>query len=175
MTDIINQLANDGIGIPTLKKKLKNEFNLNVTENVIKRHLDKYGILPNETNQNIESPVISGVVDTQNRITVSLNDINLDGYNFDKDSPNSIVAYLQKCHLGIYLKQLEITYQELEEYHQGLREIPPTIAIRNLRMLFELLDSITGISVYSNQQAAINSLINKGYDVRFGKTNAETN
>jgi hypothetical protein len=169
LTDIVNLKGKDNIGYSDIKKYLDNNHNLNVTENVIKRHLKTFGIeVDKQVNRVVNDVFIEtnqGVINNQNKILIDLNDIALNKYNFDESDPRTIVRYLQKIHLGLYLKQLEITYQEIEEYKVGLRENYPNIAINNLKKLFEILDNLTGISIYSNQQAAIKSVESMGLKI----------
>ena len=169
LTDIVNSKGNDNISFLAIKKYLIDSHELDVTENVIKRHLKVYGIDRSDKGSNSTNTVIveanEGVIDKRGNITIDLNDINLDNYDFDESDPRTIVRYLQKTHLGLYLKQLEIAYQEVTEYQLGIRENYPTVAVNNLKKLFELLDSITGISIYSNQQAAIKTVESMGLKI----------
>ena len=173
LTDVVNSKAKDNISYSSIKKYLDSNHNLNVTENVIKRHLKAYGIEDNKqsTNHTTHTTLndiltsVNGVIDNQNRILIDLNDIRLDKYNFDENDARTIVRYLQKIHLGLYLKQVEIAYKEIEEYQCGLREIYPNIAVNNLKKLFELLDNLTGITIYSNQQAAIKTVESMGLKI----------
>ncbi|MFM6152344.1 MAG: hypothetical protein ACKPE3_04975 [Sphaerospermopsis kisseleviana] len=163
LTDIVNQKAKeDNIGYSDIKKYLYESHDLSVTENVVKRHLKAYGIeINNQVDPTVNEVFVEvnqGVINNQNKIITDLNNITLDKYNFDENDARTIVKYLQKIHLGLYLKQLEITYQEIEEYKLGLRENYPNVAVNNLKKLFELLDSLTGISIYSNQQAAVKTV-----------------
>ncbi|WP_414589222.1 hypothetical protein [Scytonema sp. PCC 10023] len=161
LAEFTNGLAESGLGFSAIKKRLKDHYNFETTETVIKRHLQSFDLIRSEQ----ETTAIE--IDDFEYPTFALDDIGLQlqQYDFDPKNPLSIIQYLQKCHLGIYLKQLAIVYQKVSEYEQGLRGLPPTTEINDLKKLFELLDSITGISVFSNQQAAIQKVQNMGYSI----------
>jgi len=159
LTDIVNSKGQDNISFLSIKKYLIDNHNLDVTENVIKRHLKTFEIEPSKEEYIPPKNIIGdSVIDNQNKMKINLNDVTLQGYNFDENNPKEIVRYLQTIHLALYLKQLEITFREVEEYNLGHRENYPSVAVNNLKKLYELLDSISGISLYSNQQAAIKTV-----------------
>lgn len=171
LTDIINdKFINDNISILDAKKYLAKNHNLDVTENVIKRHLKNYNI---EIDNDVEiinptkviSPNYDNVINKNGEILVDLNDINLDKYDFDKNDLMSIAAYIQKIHLGLYLKQCEIASKELEEYKIGIRENYPSTAINNLKKLFELMEKSSGIRYSIDINAASDRIYKEGYKI----------
>jgi hypothetical protein len=171
LADIINdKFINDNISILDAKKYLAKNHNLDVTENVIKRHLKNYNI---EINNDVEiinptkiiSPNYDNVVNKNGEILIDLNDINLDKYDFDKNDLMSIAAYIQKIHLGLYLKQCEIATKELEEYKIGIRENYPNTAINNLKKLFELMERSSGIRYSIDINAASDRIYKEGYKI----------
>jgi hypothetical protein len=171
LADIINsKFENDNISLSDGKKFLS-QNHVEVTENVIKRHLKAYKIEISINTKNTITPsevilsATSSVINRNGEILIDLNDINLDKYDFDKNCLISIATYIQKIHLGLYLKQAEITYQELSEYQNGLRENYPNAAINNLKKLFELLEKSSGIRYSIDINAAVDKIHREGYKI----------
>ena len=179
LSDIINsKFENDNISLSDGRKYLSKNHNLEITENVIKRHLKAYNI---EVNGNVKNIVINpteivtsatdSVINRNGQVLIDLNDINLDKYDFDKDSLLSIAGYIQKIHLGLYLKQAEIAYKEISDYQDGVRETYPNVAVNNLKKLFDLLDATIGIRKYIDINACIQRLENEGFKFDVKPTN----
>lgn len=179
LSDIINsKFENDNISLSDGRKYLSKQHNLEVTENVLKRHLKAYNI---EIDKNVKSTVINpsevlinatdSVINRNGQVLIDLNDINLDKYDFDKESLTSIASYIQKIHLGLYLKQAEITYQEISDYQNGTRETYPNVAVNNLKKLFDLLDATIGIRKFIDVNACIQRLENEGFKFDVKTTN----
>jgi hypothetical protein len=173
LADIINsKFENDNISLSDGKKFLS-QNHVEVTENVIKRHLKAYKIEISSINtknttitpSEIILSATSSVINRNGEILIDLNDINLDKYDFDKNCLGAIATYIQKIHLGLYLKQAEITYQELSEYQNGLRENYPNAAINNLKKLFELLEKSSGIRYSIDINAAVDKIHREGYKI----------
>lgn len=171
LADIVNQKNMDGISILEVKKYLQKNHNLDVTENVIKRHLKAYGIDINidksSDDISIKSEIImnatDSVINKDGIVLFDLNNVDLDKYDFDLENPETFVNYIQKIHIGLYLKQLEITYKELNEYQNGHRENYPNNAINNLKKLYELLEKTSGINNFVSVNSAIRKITNEGY------------
>ena len=179
LADIINsKFENDNISLFDGKKYLSHSHNLEVTENVIKRHLKSYEIEIGRNTKNtaitpseILTSATDSVINRSGFSLIDLNDIDLDKYDFDKNSLMSIASYIQKIHLGLYLKQSEIAYQEISDYQNGLRENYPNVAVNNLKKLFDLLDGTTGIRKYIDINACIQRLESEGFKIDVATTN----
>ena len=179
LADIINSnFENDNISLFDGKKYLSHSHNLEVTENVIKRHLKAYEIEIGRNTKNtaitpseILTSATDSVINRSGFSLIDLNDIDLDKYDFDKNSLMSIASYIQKIHLGLYLKQSEIAYQEISDYQNGLRENYPNVAVNNLKKLFDLLDGTTGIRKYIDINACIQRLESEGFKIDVATTN----
>lgn len=165
LADIVNQKIIDGISILDVKKNLQKNHNLDVTENVIKRHLKAYGIDINIDKSEIIMNATDSVINKDGIVLFDLNKVDLHKYDFDLENPESFVHYIQKIHIGLYLKQLEITYKELNEYQSGQRENYPNNAINNLKKLYELLEKTLGINNFVSINSAIRKITNEGYSI----------
>jgi hypothetical protein len=165
LTQSVNNWYVNGLSLNEIVKKLQNENQLTVTNKTVQRHLEKYNL---EIKQEKLNDVIT-IIEQQSKPTESLeydiNNINFNKYNFDETNPISAIGYLQKAHLHLYLRQLEIVCKEQEMYYKGETLELPHGSLLRLKMLFELLDNITGISLYANQQAAIQKVESMGLKV----------
>lgn len=171
LADIVNEKINDGISIKSIKKELLKN-NIDVTENVIKRHLKAYGIDIDKSINDVPitpSEVVmnatDSVVNKDGIVLCDLNNIDLEKYDFDLQNPDTFVEYIQKIHIGLYLKQVEIAYKELGEYQIGKRENYPNNAINNLKKLYQLLEQSMGINNFVNINSAIKKIENEGYKI----------
>jgi hypothetical protein len=152
--ELVNDMYLANSPISSIIKTLDKE-ECETNEDTIKRHLRKFNLLNNSDDFEI--------VDLNPTLSYDLNTISFERYDFDSESPNEAVAYLQKVHLYIYFKQLEIVTREQDEFYQGIRDTPPSQSITRLKQLYELLDKFTGVSIYVNQQAAIKRIELMGY------------
>ncbi|NJM22785.1 MAG: hypothetical protein HC907_30805 [Richelia sp. SM1_7_0] len=175
--DYTNQLINDGV---TPKKVLEilQEKGLKVTERLLKKHLSAFGISYPE---NMKDEIINC-----EPITVDLNKIDFSEYDFDSNNPESIIAYLQKINLKIYLNQTRITLQAQQDVIDGKSPDMPKEIMQNLAVAFQILDKSTGLSTHVNQQEAIKTVEAMGLTVQSSsnillpsnvssKTQSETN
>ncbi len=158
LADTVNDLYISGVNQVFILEMLKNTHRLTVNKSVLTRHLESFE-LPEEFTGTEHKQVIN----SSNQISVDLNNLSLVDYDFDIQKPETVIEYIQKVHLAIYLKQLEIVAQEIIEYQMGTSEIPPTISINNLKKLFDILDRTTGIEVTINQQKAIQVVESLGF------------
>jgi hypothetical protein len=152
-----NQLINDGV---TPKKVLEilQEKSLNITERLLKKHLSAFGISYPE---NMKDEVINC-----EPVTVDLNKIDFSEYDFDSNNPESIIAYLQKINLKIYLNQTKITLQAQQDVIDGKCPDMPREIMQNLAVAFQILDKSTGLSTHVNQQEAIKTVESMGLTVQ---------
>ena len=158
LSDTVNDLYLSGVNQVFILEMLKNTHQLIINKSVLTRHLESFELLEESTVKEHKQ-----VINSSNQISVDLNNLSLVDYDFDIQKPESVIAYIQKIHLAIYLKQLEIVAQEIIEYQMGTREVPPSVAINNLKKLFDVLDRTTGIEVTVNQQKAIQVVETLGF------------
>jgi hypothetical protein len=163
---VVNNLVNDGLSLSDTLKLLENEHSIKVTEKLLQRHLNAFDI-----QYQIKRPV-QKINDSRDNndiphelIVVNLNEISLEKYDFNLDEPLSIIRYLQKTHLALYLKQLELVHREQLEFELGLNFNPPNTTIRGAKLLYEIYEASTAINVYANQQAAIRTVEAMGLKV----------
>ena len=140
LADTVNDLYISGVNQVFILEMLKNTHGLTINKSVLTRHLESFELLEDSTVSDHKQ-----VINSSNQINVNLNNLSLLDYDFDIEKPETVIEYIQKVHLAIYLKQLEIVAQEIIEYQMGTREIPPSVSINNLKKLFEILDRTTGI------------------------------
>jgi hypothetical protein len=145
--EFTNELILNGESPKNVLKALQ-ERNIKVTEKLLKKHLSAYEIYIPDKIETEESY-------TGEPIKVDLNRIDFSEYDFEVDDMESIVRYLQKINLKIYLNQSKITLQAQEDVINGKSPDIPKEILQNLAVAFQILDKSTGISTYINQQEAI--------------------
>ena len=145
--EFTNELILNGESPKNVLKALQ-ERNIKVTEKLLKKHLSAYEIYIPDKIETEESY-------TGEPIKVDLNRIDFSEYDFDVNDMESIVRYLQKINLKIYLNQSKITLQAQEDVINGKSPDIPKEILQNLAVAFQILDKSTGISTHINQQEAI--------------------
>lgn len=132
---------------------------LTVSKKLLKKHLAAFEIdYPIDNWDSVE-------IDCK-PVTVNLNDINFDEYNFDINQPESIIAYLQKLNLKVYLNQMKITLQVQQDVIDGKAPNVPTEVLRNLAIAYEILNKSTGMNVRVNQQEALKVVESLGFTIQ---------
>jgi len=140
-----NQLIFDGISPKNVLEMLLKR-RVKTSEQLLKKHLSAFQIpYPESVNE---------IIDCE-PVTVDLNKIDFSDYDFDPNDIESIVRYLQKINLKIYLNQSKITLQAQEDVINGKSPDVPKEILQNLAVAFQILDKSTGISTHINQQEAI--------------------
>lgn len=104
--------------------KILQDENIKVTEGLLRKHLSAFGIPYPESTKDDE------IVNCE-PIKVDLNKIDFSEYDFDADKPDSIIAYLQKINLKIYLNQTKITLQAQQDVIDGKCPDMPREAMKN--------------------------------------------
>ena len=165
LAESVNSWYVDGFSLSQINEKLQNENSIIITEKAIQRHLESFGLEVESENSNRAITMIQHQPKSTEPLGYDLNNITFDEYDFDETSPTSIIAYLQKTHLHMYLRQIEIVCKEQEQYYKGEVAEAPHGSLNRLKTMFELFDNITGISLYANQQAAIQKVESMGLKV----------
>lgn len=135
---------------------------LDVSSLTIERHLKVFNVESGEVERKPETPEI---VEAETIPVFQLKDTSLSKWNLTMDDPHGIVRYLQESQVKMYLTQLDITWQQLCEFQAGLRKEYPSTAVNNLKKLWDLLDPVTSISLYANQQAAMKTIESMGIEI----------
>lgn len=121
---------------------------LKVTKKLLKKHLAAFDIeYPSENWDGVE-------IDAK-PVTVDLNTVDFSEYEFDIGDPNSVIIYLQKLNLKVYLNQMKITLQMQQEVIDGKIPEIPASTLRNLALAYQLLDKSTAIGIQINEAKAI--------------------
>ncbi len=165
LTQSVNSWYVNGFSLSEIVQKLQNENRIKITEKTVQRHLENFNLEIREENDNNTITRIEQQSKSNDSLEYDLNNITFNKYEFDENNPISAITYLQKAHLHLYLRQLEIVCKEQEMYYEGENLELPHGSLLRLKMLFELLDNITGISLYANQQAAIQKVESMGLKV----------
>jgi len=165
LSQSVNSWYVDGFSLTQIVEKLQQENKITITEKTVQRHLENFNLEIRPENYNSTISLIENQVKPNESLEYDLNNITFNKYNFDDSDPISAITYLQKAHLHLYLRQLEIVCKEQEMYYKGETLEVSHGSIIRLKMLFELLDNITGISLYANQQAAIQKIESMGLKV----------
>lgn len=149
--EFTNRLILEGESPKSVLAELKKQ-GVTVTIKLLKRHLAAFEIdypaeqFPSESSSN-------GLV--HQPVTIELNDIDFSEYNFDINQPESVIAYLQKLNLKVYLNQIRITLQVQQDVIDGKALDVPHDVLKNLAIAYEILNKSTGMNVRINQQEAI--------------------
>ena len=120
---------------------------LKASENLLKKHLSAYSIPYPERAKN-------EIVSCE-PIQVDLNKIDFSEYNFDQHDIESIIGYLQKINLKIYLNQSKITLQAQQDILEGISIDMPKEILQNQAIAFQILEKSTGLAIHVNQQEAV--------------------
>lgn len=153
-----NQLIIDGCSSWLVLKDLQKK-GLKISEKLLKKHLSAFGI-PYPENKDEDEDVES------KPIKVDLNQIDFSEYHFNVNNIESIIGYLQKINLKIYLNQTRITLQAQQDVIDGVCSDMPREIMQNLAVAFQILDKSTGISIHVNQQEAIKTVEAMGLSVQ---------
>lgn len=175
--ELANRMILEGEPPSSVIAELENQ-GLSVTKKLLKKHLAAFDIeYPSE--QNFDELIECKPV------TIELNDIDFEEYNFDINHPESVIGYLQKLNLKVYLNQLKITLQAQKDVIDGKVPDVPTEVLRNLATAFQILDKSSAMSVRINQAEAIKTVESMGFTITdknyllppnvHNKTNTETN
>lgn len=156
--EFTNDLILGGDTPQDVKDKLLSE-GLEVSVKVVKAHLTAYEIPYQDKLQAIE---LEGV----EPVTIQLNQIDFSQYDFDINSPDSIISYLQKLNLKLYLNQARIALQRQQDIIDGKVADMPSDVIKSLESLHRILEKSTGIDVMINQQKAIKAVESLGLIVQ---------
>lgn len=177
----LGEYVNELITVEKLPPKevlqiLKKE-NVTVSEKLLKKHLSAFGTPYPE--------VTSAEIIECEPIKVDLNKIDFSEYDFDSNNLESIINYLQKINLKIYLNQSRITLQAQQDIIDGKCPDMPNEIMKNLAIAYQILEKSTGLSVRVNQQEAIKTVESMGLTVQSptqfylpnvqNNTNSETN
>lgn len=131
---------------------------LTVSKKLLKKHLAAFEIdYPHENS--ISDQICEPV-------TIELNDIDFTQYDFDINQVESIIAYLQKLNLKVYLNQLQITLQAQQNVIDGKAPGVPSEVFKNLAIACEILEKSTGMRVMVNQQQAIKTVEAMGLTIQ---------
>lgn len=144
--EMTNRGILEGISPKDILKALEKE-GVKVSVTLLKKHLAAFSIpYPEEKTE---------AVIKQEPIKVDLNKIDFTQYNFEPNNIESIIGFLQKINLKIYLNQSKITLQAQEDVLNGRCPDVPKEIFQNLAVAFQILEKSTGMSVHINQQEAI--------------------
>lgn len=154
--EFTNELVLNGESPKSVLKKLQNK-GIKTTEKLVRKHLSAYQLTFFEV---VETELVT------EPIKVDLNKIDFSEYNFDGNNIESIIAYLQKINLKIYLNQSKITLQAQKDVIDGKCPDMPKEVLQNQAIAFQILDKSTGMSIHINQQEAIKTVEAMGLSIQ---------
>jgi hypothetical protein len=150
-----------------LQVRLKTQYQISMSLDEIDQHLKFFGLEckpQSQPQKTVKKSVIESVVDEIGKPLVDLDNLDFTPYQkLDPNSPNSISTYIQRIQLYLYLQQCEIVISRINAFKRGEIKRYPTLAVTNLVRLYTLLDRVTGLSVYTNQQSAIQTVEALGF------------
>ncbi|MEO1433572.1 MAG: hypothetical protein AAFS12_05400 [Cyanobacteria bacterium J06632_19] len=155
--DFTNDLVIAGESLKSVINSLK-EQGLNVSIKLLKKHLNAFEI------EYVDEKTIAQIEDCQ-PITIDLNQIDFSKYNFDVNQPETVIAYLQKLNLKVYLNQLQIVLQLQQNMIDGKSPEVPTDVLKNLAVAFQIFEKSTAMGILVNQKEAIRIVENLGLNV----------
>lgn len=126
-----------------LKCKIKNlEYPILIT------HCENLNIKPIDESHEVK-------IQIHNPTNLLADKLDFSSYNFDIDNPSSIIDYVQKIQLKLYLLQSEITLKEMNAYINGQLEIAPTISVINQKRFLDMLNECSSLKVMSDEFLAM--------------------
>lgn len=156
--EYVNELITVESVSPKEVLKILQDENVKVTEKLLKKHLSAFSISYPET--------MKYEGEHWEPVKVDLNKIDFSEYDFDSNKPDSIIAYLQKINLKIYLNQTKITIQAQQDVIDGKCPDMSREIMQNLAVAFQILDKSTGLSTHVNQAEAIKTVEAMGLTVQ---------
>lgn len=163
-TQTVNDKFEDGLSFSEIQVYLKSKY-IEISDLALMRHFESFGYNLSANDSTNEIEITPTQVISKEPLNYDLNNINFDSYNFDVTDSKSVMSYLQKCHLNLYLRQLQIVTAEQENYLVGDSPNPPRQSIMLLEKLLKMMDKISGISLIANQSQAIQILERMGYKI----------
>lgn len=154
--EFTNELILAGESPKSVLAELENQ-GVTVTKKLLKRHLAAFEI--DYPHENSNSDQICEPV------TIELNDIDFSQYNFDINQVESIIAYLQKLNLKVYLNQIQIALQRQQDVIDGKVPGVPSEVFKNIAVAFQILEKSTAMGIQINQKEAIRVVENLGLKV----------
>ena len=147
----------DGSSPQIVLKELQ-ELGVKVTEKTLKTHLKNHGI-----EYPAENKIIRGEA-----INIDLNKIDFSQYDFDLENPDSVIDYIQKINLKIYLNQALITLKAQQEVLCGNSMEVSKYTFQNLAIAFQILSKSTGLEMTVDQQKALKTVEAMGLTIKEG-------
>ena len=155
--EFTNELILTGEPPNKVLTELENQ-GLTVSKKLLKKHLAAFEIeYPNEQ--------FNDEILECKPVTINLNEIDFTEYNFDINQPESVIAYLQKLNLKVYLNQMRITLQMQQDVIDGKIPSVPSEVLRNLAVAFQILDKSTAMAIRVNQSEAIKTVESMGFTI----------
>jgi hypothetical protein len=155
--DITNDLIVNGDSPKSVIDFLQSK-GVKVSMALLKKHLAAFELsIPDKNN---DSVIVCEPV------TVDLNKIDFTEYEFDDSNPESIISYLQKINLKIYLNQSKITLKAQQDVLTGTAPDMPREVIQNLAIAYQILEKSAGLSMRINQNEALKVVQDMGFTVQ---------
>lgn len=155
--DSVNDLASDGDSLKSILQFLEKQ-GLKVSKKVLKKHLDAFEI-PYKDDSTV------AVVEDCEPVKIELNKVDFSQYNFDENKPDTIIGYLQKLNLKLYLNQLQIVLQRQDDVIKGKSPEVNSNEVKNLSLIFQILEKSTAMAIQINQREAIRIVESMGLSV----------
>jgi hypothetical protein len=129
--------------------------------------LDQGQLIPAKSQELVDSSQANGF---------DFNSISFDNYNFEEDNPTSIVEYLQKSLLFMYMRQLEIVANEQAKKYLGEEDGEGGFyQLLKLEKIERMLHNIYPIHIYANQRIAMDVVARMGYKLTLNTLDVPTN
>lgn len=155
--ELTNRLILEGESPIAVLQELEKQ-GVNASKKLLKKHLAAFEI------DYPEEQYYEGIAECE-PVTIELNDIDFSEYEFALDNPGSVITYLQKLNLKVYLNQMRITLQAQQDVIDGKAPSVPAQILRNLAIAYGILDKSTAMSTQINQQQALKIVEAMGFDI----------
>ena len=154
--EVTNEMILEGSSPFIVLKELE-DMGCKVSERTLKKHLKAYEIeYPKQLNQ----------VEEVKPIKVDLNKIDFSEYELKLDEIQSVIAYIQKINIKVFLNQSLITLQAQQDVINGDSPSVPKEILQNLAVAYQILSKSTGFDVHVNQQEAIKAVEAMGLTIQ---------
>lgn len=155
--EMVNDLIIDGDSLKSVLKFLENN-GVKVSKKLLQKHLDAFDI-------EYKDEKTTAMVEDCQPVTIELNKIDFSQYNFDENQPETIIAFLQKLNLKVYLNQIQIALQRQQDVINGKVPGVPSEVFKNLAVAFQILEKSTAMGIQINQKEAIRVVESLGLKV----------
>lgn len=155
--EAINDLVREGASLKSVQEFLKDN-DLQVSVKLIKKHLAAFDLY-------VDAVKIEVVESEITPNTINLNEIDFSQYAFDLANIDSIIDFIQKVNLKIFLNQQQIVLQKQQDIIDGRDFENDGTEFRNLGIAYKLFEASTGLKKHVDVSESAKTLEAKGFKI----------